>query len=357
MNSRSSIHPPPDMLWQDLGVDKLIDRFNEEADAPASRHDSGIGVPSSTSSSVPVSTSTNTLTSTTTTSEGTFGRLSRAVSSFFHASTFAGQSKRKLRDGETTVNTPAPPADDRREQAQRAYEQAKEFGLLPTPKVFVRPQARARRSVPGTPLAPPSIPPSRLNTPTRTLNKSASKKDLNKQKKLSKRVSNLEHKLSEARKELGLALAHKEKENELNRKLFPPVSPIQPLTPTKTHVFTGNEGNPVILVESSPNSHNKMTKKRKSSDAKAVSIYEDGDVESEHESKKSKKMVTPRRQSTRLRKARSTSSMTTITKEEVMMVVPDGALVPPIPVIPAGTEGKRVPVQDDGFGGLGHEIF
>jgi hypothetical protein len=197
-------------------------------------------------------------------------------------------------------------------------------------------------------------------TPTRTIYKSASKKDLNKQKKLSKRVSNLEHKLAEARKELGLALALKQQELAAASKLHPPISPVRPLTPNNTHFLTSaeNEADSTILAESSSNIHaNKITKKRKATSEKAVSIYGDSDVESEHENKK-KKIVTPRRQSTRLRKARSTTSIvtTTTTKEEAVMVVPGGS-VPPIPVIPADVSGTRVVVGDDGFGGLSHEIF
>lgn len=138
MNSRSSIHPPPNMLWQDLEMEDLLDRFHEEANAPArSRPDSGVGSLSSTSSVVPGSTSS------TATSEGTFGRFSRAVSSFFHGSGFSNLGKRKA-GAESAIASTAPPAVDRREQARIAYEHAKEHGLLPTPKVFIRPQARSR---------------------------------------------------------------------------------------------------------------------------------------------------------------------------------------------------------------------
>ena len=65
----------------------------------------------------------------------------------------------------------------------------------------------------------------------------------------------------------------------------------------------------------------------------------------------------------KLRKMVSTPSF----REDVKMVVPDGVTVPPVPHIPDGIEGKRVPVVggvscgggdgSDGFGGLGHEIF
>lgn len=177
---------------------------------------------------------------------------------------------------------------------------------------------------------------------------------MNKQKKLSKRVSNLEHKLAEARKELVIALASKEKENTIQEAKGLPVSPHRPLTPNNTHFAAEAEPNPAILAESTSKNNAKITKKRKASEAKTVSIYGDSDVESEHETKK-KKVVTPRRTSSRLVKKRSQASI--ITREEIIVVVPDGVSVPPIPAIPKDVEGNRVPVTDDGFGGLSHEIF
>lgn len=45
------------------------------------------------------------------------------------------------------------------------------------------------------------------------------------------------------------------------------------------------------------------------------------------------------------------------------MVVKPGGAVPPVPVVPDGIRGKKVVVVegqgegDDGYGGLGHEIF
>jgi len=215
---------------------------------------------------------------------------------------------------------------------------------------------------PQTPLPPASASPNRfLDTPQRTIYKSASRKDLNKQKKLSKRVSNLEHKLSEAKKELNLALALKQQQaaNAAAYKFPSPVSPVQPLTPDNSRFRASAENEPssIILVESSSHNHaNKITKKRKATNEKAVSIYGESDVESEPSAKKTKNITTPRRQSTRLRKSRSNASITSTTMEDVVMVVPGGS-VPPMPVIPMEVEGNRVVVSDDGFGGLSHEIF
>ena len=46
--------------------------------------------------------------------------------------------------------------------------------------------------------------------------------------------------------------------------------------------------------------------------------------------------------------------------DDVVVVVRPGGEVPPVPVLPSGVEGNRVRVDeddDDGYGGLGHEIF
>lgn len=212
---------------------------------------------------------------------------------------------------------------------------------------------------PQTPLPPTSVSPNHfLDTPQRTIYKSASKKDLNKQKKLSKRVSNLEHKLSEAKKELDIALASKQQEAASPSKFGPPVSPLRPLTPNNTHflVCTEAEASSTVLIELSSSNFVNKIKKRKATNEKAISIYGESDVESEPSAKKNKNLVTPRRQSNRLRKSRSNASLNTASREDVIMVAPGGS-VPPMPVIPMDVEGNRVAVCDDGFGGLSHEIF
>jgi hypothetical protein len=54
-------------------------------------------------------------------------------------------------------------------------------------------------------------------------------------------------------------------------------------------------------------------------------------------------------------------SRNNLRSEEPVRVVPDGMDVPDVPIIPHDMEskGKKVKVKasDDGFGGLGHEIF
>jgi len=132
MNSRSSIHPPPDMYLQDVGIDKLLDGFNQENSAPPARSQE-LAAPAVAPSAA-----------STASSEGAFGRFSRAVSSFFHGSGFSTLGKRKA--GSEVASSTAPVVEDRREQVRLAYELAKEQGLLPTPQVFVRPHAKGRRS-------------------------------------------------------------------------------------------------------------------------------------------------------------------------------------------------------------------
>jgi hypothetical protein len=61
-----------------------------------------------------------------------------------------------------------------------------------------------------------------------------------------------------------------------------------------------------------------------------------------------------KRQGSRLQKKSSRSSMRS---EEPLRIAPDGRDVPDVPSIPNGIEGKKIRVRDDGYGGLGHEIF
>jgi hypothetical protein len=209
-------------------------------------------------------------------------------------------------------------------------------------------------SVPQTPIASSSslIPP---RTPT--LYKSPSKKDLQKQEKLFKRVSELELKLASAKKELGIALASPK---------APPVPPIPanlPSPPASSNFFSENETSPHNhAVPSALNSSSKIVKKRKAiveNDEEFKPIATDSEIshESERESKKSKpsapKKVKKTASSRLLRK-----KSTTTTKEEVVIMVPDGVNVPPIPSIPKGVEGKKAAVRnDDGYGGFGDEMF
>jgi len=64
-----------------------------------------------------------------------------------------------------------------------------------------------------------------------------------------------------------------------------------------------------------------------------------------------------KRTSSRLQRKVSRSSVREEKEERVVVVKPGGA-VPPVPVVPRDVEGRKVKVVgDDGYGGLGHEIF
>lgn len=125
MNSTNSIHPPPNAYWQELAIEEIIKSANEDSS-------SGSGI-EATKERVAPSVSTPAPTA-----EGIFGRFSRAAASLFRSSHFSGLGKRKEREGE------APVKDTRKEEAERAYAEAKAMGLLPAPKVFVRPRAQPR---------------------------------------------------------------------------------------------------------------------------------------------------------------------------------------------------------------------
>ncbi|KAF2118958.1 hypothetical protein BDV96DRAFT_568810 [Lophiotrema nucula] len=320
MNSTLSIHPPPtDVYWTELAVPAV---------APPIR-------PSMSS------TATNTTTATASSTQSAFGRFSRAIGNFFQSTSFSGLGKRKADQMVDKENQ----RDDRKEAAERAYQEAKELGLLPQPKVFHRPIARPRpkpASSAGTP----------IDTPLRTLRATPSKKDLQKQVKLSRKVSDLEHKLAEAKRELTLVLSP-------NFNSPRPSTSAPPLPPTP------NSSRP-STSPSKPAA--KITKKRKASRDdednedeefayKPVATEEDSEFEASDKPtrKPSKKL----KRSSRLAKKKSNATL----KENVMIVVPDGVTVPPLPEIPNGVAGKRVAVSrsprkgDDGYGGLEHEMF
>jgi hypothetical protein len=236
---------------------------------------------------------------------------------------------------------------------------------------------------------PARAPPHTPRTPS-SISRTPSKKDLNKQKKLSKRVSSLEVKLASAKKEL---------QTVLGNDCFPAVpalpsdlSAFSP-TPNTPHVFT-DYGSP--SDSASLPSH--IAKKRRSTTDPATptstAIYSppstsrsysldtddaDADADKENSSLASKSERTIRRvrsassrtlkrTSSRLSRKLSRSSLAAddATDDEgaraaaVVTVVPGGA-VPPVPRIPADVKGRSAVVGvragDDGFGGLGHEIF
>jgi hypothetical protein len=46
-----------------------------------------------------------------------------------------------------------------------------------------------------------------------------------------------------------------------------------------------------------------------------------------------------------------------VAEDVAVTVKPNGDSVPPIPSIPKGVEGNKVKVNEDGYGGLEHEMF
>lgn len=151
-NTTNSIKPPPDELWKDLAIDELIDGFNEENNAPpatarkvSSNSTSSSGRPgllrgssNTSSTSAPSATGSKNASATQTAapvSEGAFGRFRSAF-----ASVFGGVlGKRKAGHADAERGKEQQLLDERKKAAEAAYHEAKDLGLLPTPKVFVRP--------------------------------------------------------------------------------------------------------------------------------------------------------------------------------------------------------------------------
>jgi hypothetical protein len=156
-NTASSIRPPPDELWKDLGIEQLIESFNEENKAPATSRKSsgnsattpsarpGILRGSSNTSSLGTPSVTGNRTASTSqptvpANEGAFGRFQRAW-----ASVFGGVlGKRKAGNADAERDKEQQILDERKKAAEAAYHEAKDRGLLPTPKVFVRPTLAAK---------------------------------------------------------------------------------------------------------------------------------------------------------------------------------------------------------------------
>lgn len=148
MNSTTSIHAPPDELWKGLNIDHMIERFNEEGRAPAPTFSAATAVVhrSLPTSRIGSGASHAPLTkvaseSHTSAAEGTFTRFSRALTSWFSSSL----GKRKAGSETAEKNARDNPVDDRKAAAEEAYRIAKEQGILPTPKILVRPAYRARQ--------------------------------------------------------------------------------------------------------------------------------------------------------------------------------------------------------------------
>jgi hypothetical protein len=162
-NTANSIKPPPDELWKDIAIDDMIERFNEESSAPPIRK----GSQRSTTSSAIVGSAITGPPVTPTASEGTFGRFSRAFASVFGSVL----GKRKAGNPNAEKENEKQLLDERKTAAEQAYEArkiAQEMGLLPTPKVFVRPTATPRAHKCGKLRAPYSDEhaPNRVQSPS-----------------------------------------------------------------------------------------------------------------------------------------------------------------------------------------------
>ncbi|KAF1363882.1 hypothetical protein EJ07DRAFT_172784 [Lizonia empirigonia] len=198
-NTNSSIRPPPDELWKDMGLEMLIDQFNDEnARTPAVRKPAHLRQMMAARPPTTARTGSDAATG-----EGTLGRFSRVFASVFGS--VLGKRKAGHSDAEPSISTAQAQLDERKRQAEEAYHAAKAQGLLPAPKVFVRPGTTPHAWSADSPARP--RPPLTPRTPG-SLARSPSKKDLHKQRKLSKRVSSLEIKLASARKELQSVLGH-----------------------------------------------------------------------------------------------------------------------------------------------------
>lgn len=254
---------------------------------------------------------------------------------------------------------------------------------------------------------------------TPKLHRTPSKRDLQKQQRLAKRVSELELKLASAKKELRSVLhvdqlppvpalpavlpptptaSQSEHDNDtpphriidLVPTVSPAVSPLPALAPAVAAPIAPPVAEPEKPVR-------KVTKKRKAvtededeEDAKPVIADTDGDIdmalspekEEPAASKRTAKRVkaspttktttSPRKNlrkqpsSPRLQKKKS---KTVLKKEEPVTVIPDGVSVPLVPKVPRGVKGKKAEVRieiteatevvknDDGYGGFGDEIF
>jgi hypothetical protein len=408
-NTNSTIRPPPDELWKDIAIDDLIEKFNEEnAQPPMSRkssanHAARTARTNSGSPSLDGYSDSSAAAQASVPGEGKYARIQRAFASMF--GNVLGKRKAGSPDAERDREQQQHQQllDERKKAAEIAYYEAKDRGLLPTPKIFVRPAMAARAQARElqnaekmqlgltAALAEAATPVRTPGTPvTPGLRHTPSKKDLYKQKKLSKRVSDLEYKLASARKELHTVLY-----NDL-----PPVPPVPKFAPPTPDVTQSeNEAaSPEARNSTSDTTTSRglgrIIKKRKTnahdSDAeyKPVPTDSEGDMDmlsglsaSEYEIEEDeqegasterstkrtkgsslthKKTKNSKRQSSRLRRKFSRGS---IHNEEPISVVPDGVTVPPVPSLPTNMDvdtkpkGKKGGGRDDGYGGLGHEIF
>jgi hypothetical protein len=141
--------------------------------------------------------------------------------------------------------------------------------------------------------------------------------------------------------------------------------PSPPVTGTTAQIEGEKEPTPDAPTQLSTEAkEGKIVKKRKASgetdeEYKPVPTDSDYSLESEHETKRNKRSAATPRKLRRNPSSRVLKKKTTVTQDEIMVVVPDGVSVPPIPSIPNGVEGKKAKVTNgrDAYGGLEHEMF
>lgn len=150
-NTNSSIRPPPDELWKGLAMDALLDKYNDENDnTPAVRKTSHPRQIMEPRTSTAGARKGSDAAATVATAEGTFGRFSRAFANVLGG--VLGKRKAGHHDAEPVANISPEQAalDERKRAAEEAYHLAKAQGLLPAPKVFVRPGMVSRAWSAGT---------------------------------------------------------------------------------------------------------------------------------------------------------------------------------------------------------------
>ncbi|KAH6642806.1 hypothetical protein C7974DRAFT_447622 [Boeremia exigua] len=451
-NTAGSIRAPPEELWKTVGADTeaLMDAYAEESTRPASggrakrlvwgavkepghtthemdetegldEGDAGRKPRRIAPHRAPRKNSVVTLA----TAEGTFNRFSRAFASVL--SSVLG--KRKAADD----HEDGPPADvspeqalldERKRAAEAAYHLAKAQGLLPAPTVYVRPGLAARAASAGTSSTSPARTPG-------SVARSPSKRDLSKQRRLSRRVSSLEIKLASARAELA-RLAGGEGEEV---PMVPPVPDVpagfdgfeagpergergggkrRRVLDDDAAVSSDSDAEPVeastvlrdAVQQPEPQQHGPPQDDLHHHDPPAAEP--NPNLEPEPEPDPEPQHPEPSRAPKRIRKSRAQKQKRarsrreqvphahTDEEDEVVVVRPGGG-VPPVPLLPKGVEGRRVGVfggskgggqgqgegeggheheqgegkggekrekrdnvdaeADDGYGGLGHEMF
>ncbi|KAF2741644.1 hypothetical protein M011DRAFT_482373 [Sporormia fimetaria CBS 119925] len=349
MNSTTStIRPPPERFWNDFGTTVL---------SHTTSHTSHPSRPAA-----PRTTTTHSLPVTQAESAGFFGRMSRAAVSLF------GWGGRKRVGGKSgsgnagNLGREVDLSEERKREAERAYKEAKERGLLPRPRVYVRPGMQGREGF----ASPRPITPA--------------KEELARQHStLRKRLSSLETRFEDARRKLDTSLSSSA-----------PVTVAYMTTPLVRKVV-GTEASSSPVLSSSP-----VPSKRKRGQDEDIGIDCQIDVEEKENSMFTMDSSPPHKptqsnqpdiphvaRSTSRKRPRKSKSRTlravtrtqhdntqiSVQPKVGVRVVPDGERVPPVPVIPRGVRGKRARVtevevdvrmegvEDDGFGGYGHEVF